>query len=84
MITSAITTRTECQRCRGVKTFVLATAFNSDGSFRFLCAACDRVERWTNQRRLFDEAPRPAPVLEVEEPEPEPVHTVSRLQMALF
>jgi hypothetical protein len=54
MIANSHNTRGECQRCGRVRSFVLACAFNADGSFRFLCSSCDRVESWQNQRRPLD------------------------------
>ena len=71
MIANSHNTRGECQRCGRVRLFVLASAFNADGSFRFLCSSCDRVESWQNQRRLFEGV---APIFIGE---PEPVEEVS-------
>lgn len=72
-----------CERCEIVKPFVIATGFNEDGSFRHLCAACDRIEQYTRNRPLFpDLYQRPAIIQQPEEiEEPEPDHTN---QMALF
>lgn len=76
------TTRGVCDRCIRVKSAVIASGFNEDGSFRMLCSSCDGIERWHHQRRLFEFTPRPV-FVEVEEPEeiappaPEP-------QMSLF
>ncbi len=72
-----------CQRCGRRERFVLASAFNSDGSFRFLCAHCERMEWSRNNRVLFDGGPvRVSPVVEVAEVEP--VALVERAQLSLF
>jgi hypothetical protein len=76
-------TRGICQRCGRRERFVLASAFNSDGSFRFLCAHCERMEWSRNNRVLFDGgAVRPVAVVEVAEVEP--VCAVERAQLSLF
>ena len=49
-------TKGQCERCHQVKPFVLASAFNEDGSFRFLCSQCDRIERELHQLQLFESA----------------------------
>ena len=75
--------RGACQRCGRVQGFVLACAFNADGSFRFLCAHCERMEAGRNQLRLFAcGAPRIVPAVVEPEPEPEPIPV--RAQMSLW
>jgi late competence protein required for DNA uptake (superfamily II DNA/RNA helicase) len=48
-------TNGQCERCRQAKPFVLASAFQGDGTatFRYLCARCERMERSRNQTALF-------------------------------
>ena len=72
-----------CQRCGRVQGFVLACAFNPDGSFRFLCAHCERMESHRNQPALFaGMVPRVAPVaVEEVEPEPEPVKLAPQMSL---
>jgi hypothetical protein len=55
MIATSRNSRGECERCRKVKPFVLASAFQGDGNatFRHLCAQCERVEKPQNQPGLF-------------------------------
>jgi hypothetical protein len=67
-----------CERCEQYRPFVIATGFNPDGSFRHLCASCDRIEQYTRQRPLFaDLYQRPPRIIqpEPEEEEPEPDHS---------
>lgn len=85
MQATAHNTTGECQRCGRFRPFVMAAGFNSNGSFRMLCAGCERVERWMLQRTLWKITPvvvMPEPE-EVEEIEPEPVEIESP-QMSLF
>ena len=58
----------ECERCGRIKPYVLAAGFNPNGSFRMLCASCERIERWMLQRTLWKETP----VIVMPEPQPEP------------
>ncbi len=77
--------KARCEHCGRVRPFVLACAFQGDGTgaFRFLCASCERAESWRNQPRLFAGGSRyVAPMVEVE-----PVEIVVeplRGQLALF
>ena len=68
----------QCERCRKAKPFVLASAFQGDGTatFRFLCASCERIERGRNQLSLYAQMTFET-VEEAEEfiEEPEPVET---------
>jgi hypothetical protein len=76
----------QCERCRKAKPFVLASAFQGDGTatFRFLCASCERIERGRNQLSLYAGMTF-ATVEEAEEvfEEPEPVE-IETPQLDLF
>ena len=87
MIATKSNTTSQCERCLRMKPFVLATAFDGRGGFRFLCSACDRIEKDLHQLRLFetqqqaitawlDAEPEPEEEVEMNEPEPP--------QMSLF
>ena len=74
----------ECQRCGRFGAYTLATGFNEDGSFRFLCLCCDRIERDRHQRKLFADVAQAARVFEVVA-EPEVIEeVVVNAQMSLF
>ena len=77
-------TRGACEGCGQTKHFVMAVAFQGDGTatFRFLCASCERREKPTNEPRLF-EAATYATVEEAEEAIESPVVRDDR-QLALF
>lgn len=81
--TSANTTR-QCQRCGRSRSFVLASAFQGDGSatFRFLCASCERIEAPRNQPGLFRTVPVFVPITVEEVEEAAPV--ASSDQLTLF
>jgi hypothetical protein len=75
--------RGACERCGRLSGFVLAAGFNGDGSFRHLCAGCERIERPQLQKRLFAGVRVVVPESEtLTERVPEPV--IDRRQMALF
>jgi hypothetical protein len=71
----------DCQRCGRYCPYVLAAGFNADGSFRMLCASCERVEKPRLQPKLFTVRPVFVPIPEVEAVE---VEVIDRRQMALF
>jgi len=74
-----------CQRCGKVKPFVLATAFDGLGGFRFLCSACDRIEKDLHQLRLFATPQEAIASWQEPEEEPEPeVIAKPSPQMSLF
>ena len=77
-------TRGACEGCGQTKNFVMAVAFQGDGTatFRFLCASCERREKPMNEPRLF-EAATYATVEEAEEAIESPVVRDDR-QLALF
>jgi hypothetical protein len=69
MITTQHNTTGECERCRRVKPYVLAVAFQGDGTgtFRMLCASCERSEKYRNAPHLFVDVKW----IQIGEPEPE-------------
>lgn len=87
MRATAHNTRGACQRCGKDTSFVMAVAFQGDGTgeFRHLCASCERMEKHKNEPHLFIGiewvfigTPEPE-----EEIEAEPVEVYSP-QMCLF
>ena len=85
MRATAKNTKGACERCNQVKSYVMAVAFQGDGTatFRMLCEPCERIESYHNQQRLFADLPRPRVVFiqPEEEAEPEPEEAA---QMRLF
>ena len=85
MIATTHNTRGTCNRCGRQRPFVLAAAFQGDGSatFRFLCASCERIEAPRNQPTLFRTVPVFVPVVVVEEEE-EAAPVVPSAQLTMF
>ena len=70
MRATANNTRGACQRCGRETSFVMAVAFQGDGTgeFRHLCASCERMEKHRNEPHLFIGIEW----VYIGEPEPEP------------
>ena len=85
MKATAHNTIRECEGCGTRRNYVMAVAFERDGTamFRFLCASCERRERPLNQPALFESATY-ATVEEAEEAVEELLPLRDERQMGLF
>lgn len=84
MIATADNTLRVCDRCGKLRTWVMYSAFQRDGSatFRKLCKPCELAEKQLNQPALFEGAPVHAET----QPQPETIErpTVDDRQMTMF